>query len=179
VTELDVRDLPPAERHDRIFEAFESLSPGESLTLVNDHDPKPLYHQFVAEVPAFDADGYEVTQRGPEEYVATFPKHGTQPPSRVTLSELDGDPGAPLFPGEEPKAIHLTLDPGEAVARHDHPGRDVLFLVRSGDVELTLGGDSYDLTAGDVVRFDGEKEVAPRAGDEGATALVVLAARVT
>jgi uncharacterized protein (DUF2249 family) len=179
VTELDVRDLPPAERHDRIFEAFEALDSGEALTLVNDHDPKPLYHQFAAEVPAFDADDYEVDRRGPEEFVATFRKRGSQPPSRVTLDDLEGDPGAPLFPGEEPKAIHLTLGPNERVDRHDHPGRDVLFLVRSGDLRLTLDGDSYGLSAGEVVRFDGERDVAPRAGEAGATALVVLAPRMT
>lgn len=47
--ELDVRDRPPAERHERIFEAYEELDIGEGFVLVNDHDPKPLYHQFEAE----------------------------------------------------------------------------------------------------------------------------------
>ncbi len=47
--ELDVRLYPPAERHRLIFEKFEGLNPGESFTLVNDHDPKPLYYQFAAE----------------------------------------------------------------------------------------------------------------------------------
>ncbi|WP_226481582.1 DUF2249 domain-containing protein [Natrinema amylolyticum] len=48
-TELDVRDRPPAERHERIFESYAALEPGEGFVLVNDHDPKPLYHQFEAE----------------------------------------------------------------------------------------------------------------------------------
>ncbi|UPV77215.1 DUF2249 domain-containing protein (plasmid) [Halorussus limi] len=47
--ELDVRDLPPAQRHQQIFEAYEQLQSGEAFVLVNDHDPKPLYHQFEAE----------------------------------------------------------------------------------------------------------------------------------
>ncbi len=46
---VDVRAVAPAQRHQRIFEAFESLAPGETFTLVNDHDPKPLYYQFQAE----------------------------------------------------------------------------------------------------------------------------------
>lgn len=46
---LDVRAMPPRERHPRIFETFEQLKPGKSFTLVNDHDPKPLYYQFAAE----------------------------------------------------------------------------------------------------------------------------------
>ncbi|WP_135536908.1 DUF2249 domain-containing protein [Halostella pelagica] len=48
-TELDVRDLPPAQRHEKIFEQYDSLQSGEAFVLVNDHDPKPLYHQFDAE----------------------------------------------------------------------------------------------------------------------------------
>ena len=48
-TTVDVRTLAPMYRHQRIFEAFESLRPGESFALVNDHDPKPLYYQFQAE----------------------------------------------------------------------------------------------------------------------------------
>jgi uncharacterized protein (DUF2249 family) len=47
--ELDVREHPPAKRHELIFEAYEGLDDGEGFVLVNDHDPKPLYHQFDAE----------------------------------------------------------------------------------------------------------------------------------
>lgn len=71
---LDLRDVPPPERHPRIFEAFEELAPGESLQLVNDHDPRPLYYEMEAEVAAFDAEGYDVEQRGEQEFVATLPK---------------------------------------------------------------------------------------------------------
>lgn len=71
---LDVRDVPPADRHARIHDAFEALDSGEALTLINDHDPKPLFYELQAEVDAFDADGYEVEQRDVNEYVATLPK---------------------------------------------------------------------------------------------------------
>jgi uncharacterized protein (DUF2249 family) len=73
-TELDIRDLPPAERHDRIHETFTEIPSGEALTIINDHDPQPLFYEFQAEVEAFDADGYEVERRGVEEFVATLPK---------------------------------------------------------------------------------------------------------
>lgn len=43
---LDVRVIPPAEKHPTIFKTFEALEPGESFVLVNDHDPKPLKYQF-------------------------------------------------------------------------------------------------------------------------------------
>ena len=48
-TTLDVRQIPPPQRHPQIFGIFESLGAGESFELVNDHDPKPLYYQFEAE----------------------------------------------------------------------------------------------------------------------------------
>jgi uncharacterized protein (DUF2249 family) len=64
--ELDVRDLPPAKRHERIFDAYADLGAGEGFVLVNDHDPKPLYHQFDAE--AGDAFYWEYRQQDPGEF---------------------------------------------------------------------------------------------------------------
>jgi uncharacterized protein (DUF2249 family) len=49
VKTVDVRQLPPAQRHGTIFQTFHQLKPGEAFELVNDHDPKPLYYQFDAE----------------------------------------------------------------------------------------------------------------------------------
>jgi uncharacterized protein (DUF2249 family) len=48
-TTIDVRTILPRERHPLIFGSFDALVPGESLLLVNDHDPKPLLYQFQAE----------------------------------------------------------------------------------------------------------------------------------
>ena len=74
MTKLDVRDVPPMNRHPKIHDAFEALEPGETLTIVNDHEPKPLFYEFRAEVERFDADGYEVERVAPDEFVARFPK---------------------------------------------------------------------------------------------------------
>lgn len=43
---IDVRTIPGPQRHPLIFKTFESLKIGESLELVNDHDPFPLHNQF-------------------------------------------------------------------------------------------------------------------------------------
>jgi uncharacterized protein (DUF2249 family) len=48
---IDVRTLPPAERHRKIFQLVNELAAGTSFVLVNDHDPKPLYYQLEAEYP--------------------------------------------------------------------------------------------------------------------------------
>jgi uncharacterized protein (DUF2249 family) len=75
---LDLREIPPPQRHPKIFEAFEALDGGEALTLVNDHEPTPLYHQMAAEVDSFDAEGYTVDRVGPNEFIATLPKKGEE-----------------------------------------------------------------------------------------------------
>ena len=61
---VDVRTLIPRERHPLIFKTFHGLAPGEAFLLVNDHDPKPLYYQFQAELGApFE---WEYLESGPE-----------------------------------------------------------------------------------------------------------------
>jgi uncharacterized protein (DUF2249 family) len=63
---VDVRATPPAKRHPLIFSTFETLAPGESFILVNDHDPKPLYYQF-----KFEREGqftWESLEAGPVDW---------------------------------------------------------------------------------------------------------------
>lgn len=74
MTELDVREIPPNERHEQIHDTFAELAAGETLTIINDHEPKPLYYEMAAEVEAFDEDGYTVERENPSKYVAEFPK---------------------------------------------------------------------------------------------------------
>lgn len=63
---VDVRSMPPRERHPKIFKAWEELPIGKALKLVNDHDPKPLYYEFRAE----RAGEFEWTpfEQGPEQW---------------------------------------------------------------------------------------------------------------
>jgi uncharacterized protein (DUF2249 family) len=61
---LDVRRLAPPQRHPLIFATFQALGPGEGFELVNDHDPKPLYYQFAAELPGQFT--WEYLVQGPE-----------------------------------------------------------------------------------------------------------------
>lgn len=61
---LDVRPMPPAQRHARIFALFDALPTGASFVLVNDHDPKPLRYQLLAERPG--QLEWEYLEAGPE-----------------------------------------------------------------------------------------------------------------
>lgn len=47
--ELDVRVIPPRDKHPTIFRTFEELTVGTSFDLLNDHDPFPLRYQFEAQ----------------------------------------------------------------------------------------------------------------------------------
>ncbi len=61
---LDVRVIPPPQKHPTILSKYEALQPGQSFTLINDHDPKPLYYQFSAEFAGqFE---WEYLERGPQ-----------------------------------------------------------------------------------------------------------------
>jgi uncharacterized protein (DUF2249 family) len=63
---LDVRQIPPRERHPLIFERLDALSVGAALLLLNDHDPRPLRYQLMAERP--EQFSWEPQQEGPEEW---------------------------------------------------------------------------------------------------------------
>ena len=62
--ELDVRSFAPARRHELIFETFEGLEANRAFVLVNDHDPKPLYYQFGAELQGLFT--WEALESGPD-----------------------------------------------------------------------------------------------------------------
>jgi uncharacterized protein (DUF2249 family) len=48
---IDVRTIPPRERHPRIFAMANALDVGKSFIIINDHDPRPLHYQLQAEYP--------------------------------------------------------------------------------------------------------------------------------
>ncbi|MCJ7756822.1 MAG: iron-sulfur cluster repair di-iron protein [Gillisia sp.] len=61
---LNVSVLPPQLKHPTIFVRFDELVAGESLTIHNDHDPKPLYYQLLGE--RGNIFTWEYLQEGPD-----------------------------------------------------------------------------------------------------------------
>ncbi|HZN46270.1 MAG TPA: DUF2249 domain-containing protein [Ramlibacter sp.] len=61
---IDVRTIAPRDRHPLIFSTFNSLAAGQAMELVNDHDPRPLYYQFNAQMPG--QFSWEYLEHGPE-----------------------------------------------------------------------------------------------------------------
>ena len=70
--ELDLRVMPPFERHIKIFEEWEILQVGKTLRIINDHDPKPLHYQFEAELP--DTYEWNYIENGPKDWIVEITK---------------------------------------------------------------------------------------------------------
>lgn len=88
-TVLDVRPLSPPERHPSIFNTFNSLEPGDSFVLVNDHDPKPLLYQFQTE---FEGEfEWWPLERGPEAWRVRIVKRRTKAVERDVTDYLQED----------------------------------------------------------------------------------------
>ncbi len=69
---FDARGVAKRFRHAAIFGALDSLTPGETMRFVNDHDPLPLLHQLHARY----GEGVRIAylQREPGAIVIDFTK---------------------------------------------------------------------------------------------------------
>lgn len=91
---LDVRPLPPRERHETIFERLDTLATGETLRLVNDHDPAPLRYQLDATRP--HQFRWEYVESGPEEWAIDITSTARVVDARPTLA-AGGEPFAEIM----------------------------------------------------------------------------------
>lgn len=98
-------------------------------------------------------------------------------PDHASLDDLTGGTHARPFDPGEPSVIRLALAADERVDPHTHPDHQVVLFCRSGRIDLDLDDETYALESGDVIRFDGQREVSPRALEES-EALVMLSRRV-
>jgi len=81
---INVTLIEPKLKHPTIFQVFDGLAGGESLTIHNDHDPKPVYYQLLGE------RGYIFTwqylQEGPEWWDVRITKRGEE--DKETIGEI-------------------------------------------------------------------------------------------
>lgn len=85
VKTLDVRVIEPRLKHPSIFNAFDELNEEESFVIVNDHDPKPLYYQFLAERPQIFT--WKYMEEGPAVWMVEIGKTA-KPEKEATLGQL-------------------------------------------------------------------------------------------
>jgi len=127
---LDLRPLPPPQRHRLVYEALDRLAVGEVLELLNDHRPSPLRYELEATRPG--QYGWEDDQDGPAVFSA-----------RITARACIVDARPILAAGDEPFGAIM-----EAVDTLD-PGQDLVVLVPFEPVPLegVLGGQGFTYDA--------------------------------
>jgi len=97
---VDVRSMPPRERHPKIFKAWEELPVGGELKLVNDHDPKPLFYEFRAErTGEFE---WTAVEQGPEQWTVMIKRVAA-----AAAAAAAGEP-APRPAWAKPDEAHLV-----------------------------------------------------------------------
>lgn len=69
---IEAQLIPSSERHGYIFSTFDSLEAGESITILNSHDPKPLLMQFDEKRPSLFTSEYLLS--GPTEWQVKLTK---------------------------------------------------------------------------------------------------------
>jgi regulator of cell morphogenesis and NO signaling len=82
---LNVTEIEPKLKHPTIFVRFDELKAGESLTIHNDHDPKPLYYQLLGE--RGNIFTWEYLEQGPKLWRIKISKRAQDAPEE-TLGEI-------------------------------------------------------------------------------------------
>lgn len=138
---IDVRPMVPRDRHATIFKTWESLATGESILLVNDHDPLPLYYQFACE----HGGGFhwEYLEQGPAAWRVRISKGAFDNPGFVPKKSAP----APVVPVNFNEPLVLDTRPiferGEtpcaaidASVAQLKPGQDLIMMVPFEPVPL-------------------------------------------
>jgi Uncharacterized conserved protein len=87
VNTLDVRALPPRERHERIFESIDALKTGDTLRLVNDHDPLPVRYQLDATRPGQVV--WQSVESGPQQWAVDITSRARVVDARPMLARRE------------------------------------------------------------------------------------------
>lgn len=134
---IDVRLLPPRDRHPMIFGALDELAPGEALRILNDHDPSPLRYQLEATRP--NEFEWIVVEAGPEDWMVDIVSNVRVVDARPVIAS-----------GGEPFDLIM------AAAEQTGPGQVLVILAPFEPVPLegVLGEQGFDFEATEVESGD-------------------------
>ncbi len=157
--ELDVRPLPKPEKHPTIFASFVGLEVGESLVLINDHDPRHLRDEFETEY----SGGFDWTylESGPKQWrieitklaTTVLPRVLTNTAALAAASQPDASGAVWNLPMRQRDLDSnvIRLPPGGSIEAHDGPDIDVIIHVIDGTGHLVTERGRIELSLGDVV----------------------------
>jgi uncharacterized protein (DUF2249 family) len=178
--EIDVRPLPKPAKHPAIFEAYAALRVGESLLLVNNHDPRHLRDEFAVEFPG--GFGWDYAESGPAQWRIRITKLAATALPRVlcdttTVREEHPDASGAVWKlqvGERDLDANIVhLPPSGGIGSHQGPDLDVLMTVLSGDGRIETEKGSVEVRSGSLVWLPRRSRRAILAGDHGLQYLTV------
>ncbi len=154
---LDVRPLRKPDKHPTIFAAYKALQVGESMTLVNDHDPKHLRDEFTRD----HGGGYrwEYLNQEPRDWRILITKLASTPLPRVVadihdpveITAPDGATWGLTVADRDLDAGLVTLEPDRVIEAQAGPDFDVVLYVVAGTGVLTTEDGRTEVAAGQVV----------------------------
>ena len=179
--EIDVRTLPRQRRHPVVFEAYEQLGTGESLLLVNDHEPRGLRDEFERELAG--SFSWEALAPQDDEHRVRITKQASTALPRVVadtaalLAATDPNTGGSIWqlePGARDLDSNIiALPANDEIGLHMGPNLDVLILVLQGSGELHTEIDLIPLEQGQVLWLPRNSQRRFVAGAEGIKYLTV------
>ena len=180
--ELDVRPLPRPGKHPAIFQAYDALGVGESIAVVNDHDPRHLRDEFEVEHPGGYAWEYLARERGA--YRIRITKLAATPLPRVladaaAVSASSGDVTGAVWKLQmrerDLDSNIIALPPGAAIGAHTGPDVDVLIYVLAGSGQLgtELDAQPVALRGGSLIWLPRRSRRQFTAGPDGLRYLTV------
>ncbi|MFZ0757441.1 MAG: DUF2249 domain-containing protein [Trebonia sp.] len=180
--ELDVRPLPGPGKHPTIFQAYDALGVGESIAVVNDHDPRHLRDEFEVEHPGGYAWEYLARERGA--YRIRITKLAATPLPRVladaaAVSASSGDATGAVWKLQmrerDLDSNIIALPPGAAIGAHTGPAVDVLIYVLAGSGQLgtELDAQPVALRGGSLIWLPRRSRRQFTAGPDGLRYLTV------
>lgn len=180
--ELDVRGMRKPDKHPAIFRAYADVPVGESLVLVNDHDPRHLRDEFDVEYPGGYTWDYVSTER--KAWRIRITKLAATPLPRIltdtTALGVAGDPGDGTgviwklqMRERDLDSNVISLAPHGGIGAHAGPDVDVLICVLAGSGELITELDTLTLRAGSLVWLPRRSRREFAAGPDGLRYLTV------
>ncbi|MFV0372753.1 DUF2249 domain-containing protein [Microbacterium sp.] len=181
IREVDVRTVPRERRHRLILDAYHQLAVGQSLLLINDHEPRHLRDEFDRDLGGSFAWDAESARPGADAVQVRITKR-----ARTALPRVVADTAALAALADAAGSIwqldpaHRDLDsnvialpPGGEIRRHDGPDLDVLILILAGDGVLETEREPIVLTPGELIWLPRTATRRFRAGADGIRYLTV------
>ena len=168
---IDAMEIPPPERHKKIFETFLSLKPGQELHVRVDHDPAHLLEHMKHEGLPVDASAYTSHMGDDGIFIGIFPRSlETLPPEKVKITSIDGersylpDRFSPvgIYASENCKVLITYIKAGQFIPVHS-PSTDLTFAVFKGTGKAFAGEREVELLPGSIIVVPGGEKRGIRA----------------